>query len=212
MAVLGRYDWDIRSITNNSFLSLADGKPLYWVGRAKGASELGHVPGPDFFKEALARFPQHGHFFYGSRPEVLSRLLVAAKQLSIGLKVCGSISPPFRPLTEDERLEHYRMIRESGAAFVWVGLGAPRQERWMAQAWEHLRPSVLLGVGAAFDFQAGSVRRAPHQFSKMGLEWMYRLVQEPRRLWKRYLVTNSLFAWYLLVELLHHRKPSQRAP
>jgi len=198
--VLGHDDPIVRSITNGSLLSLADGKPVYWVARAKGARAIGHVPGPDFFIEALRRYPQDGHFFYGSSPEVLSRLTSALQQMISEVKICGSISPPFRPLTDDERQLHHRIIRDSGAAFVWVGLGAPKQEVWMADAWQHLRPCIALGVGAAFDFYAGTVQRAPRRIGRMGLEWLYRLLQEPRRLWKRYLVTNTLFIYYLVAE------------
>ena len=209
--VLGHDDPIVRSITNGSLLSLADGKPVFWVGRAKGARAIGHVPGPDFFIEALRRYPQDGHFFYGSSPEVLSRLTSALHQMIPDVKICGSISPPFRPLTDDERQLHYRIIRNSGAAFVWIGLGAPKQERWMADAWQYIRPCIALGVGAAFDFYAGTVQRAPRRIGRMGLEWLYRLLQEPRRLWKRYLVTNSLFIYYLISE--HLRKfPRQADP
>jgi len=204
--VLGRSDPVVRAITNRSLLSLADGKPVYWVGRKMGARRIGHVPGPDFFVEMLRLYPDAGHFFYGSSPEVLCRLTSCLEQTIPDIRICGSLSPPFRPLTDDERLLHYRTIRDSGAAFAWIGLGAPKQERWMADAWEHLKPCIALGVGAAFDFSAGTVQRAPRGLGRLGLEWLYRLLQEPRRLWKRYLVSNSLFIYYLICERFRRRR------
>jgi N-acetylglucosaminyldiphosphoundecaprenol N-acetyl-beta-D-mannosaminyltransferase len=174
MAVMGRRDESIRGITNDSLLSMADGKPLYWVGRMKGARRIAHSPGPDVMLETLRRFADRGHFFFGSTPAVLARLEAG-------------------------------LIRASGAEFVWVGLGAPKQEKWMAEAWRELQPAVLLGVGAAFDFYAGTLRRAPRYMRRAGLEWLYRLSQEPRRLWKRYLVTNSLFIRYALTDALRGR-------
>jgi len=185
---------------------LADGKPVYWVGRAGVASRIGHVPGPDLLLRALEAFKERRHFFFGSTPEVLALLTEALWRAVPGLNVCGSLSPPFRPPTVQERLEHLETIRRSRADFVWVGLGAPKQEFWMAENWRELAPCILLGVGAAFEFHAGTVRRAPEGFRRLGLEWLYRLAKEPRRLWKRYLITNSLFLLFLLRETLGGRR------
>jgi len=183
-------------VTNGSFLSVADGKSVYWLGRLKGVSNIGHVPGPDFFISALRKFPQQRHFFYGSTPAVLESLLQSLRKRIPNLNICGSLSPPFRPLTQDEVREGYARIREASPDFIWVGLGAPKQELWMAESWQLLKPAILFGVGAAFDFHAGSVRRAPPALRLVGLEWLYRLVQEPQRLWKRYLISNTLFVYY----------------
>ncbi len=191
-------DPELKAMANGSLLSVADGKPVQWAARLSGDLETGHIPGPDFMIEALRRFPRHGHFFYGSRPEVLAALVARLKERIPALKVAGALAPPFRPLTPEERAAVIRRIRESNAAFVWVGLGAPKQERWMAEMWAPLRPALLFGVGAAFDFHAGFLRRAPRWMRRLGLEWLYRLRREPRRLWKRYLITNSLFLYYLL--------------
>jgi N-acetylglucosaminyldiphosphoundecaprenol N-acetyl-beta-D-mannosaminyltransferase len=197
-AVTGQHDARFQAVTNNSLLSVADGMPVYWVGKLKGASELGHVAGPDFMPRALNRFADRRHFFYGSTPEVLVALEAGLRKRIPGLNICGALSPPFRPLTPQEIEDNYRVIRQSGAELVWVGLGAPKQELWMAEAWQALRPAILLGVGAAFDFHSGTVRRAPQSWRFVGAEWLYRLLQEPRRLWKRYLVTNALFVYYSL--------------
>lgn len=196
--VMGRQDEDFQAITNQSLLSLADGKPVYWAGRARKHSSLGHVPGPDFMLQALQHFPQERHFFYGSTQPVLEALVASLQRRIPGLSIAGTLSPPFRPLTDTEQRELISQIQESDPKFVWVGLGAPKQERWMRETWCQLRPAILLGVGAAFDFHAGTLQRAPEAWRGLGLEWLYRLSREPRRLWKRYLITNSLFIYYLL--------------
>jgi N-acetylglucosaminyldiphosphoundecaprenol N-acetyl-beta-D-mannosaminyltransferase len=204
-AVMGRRDERFRRITNTSYLSLADGTPVFWVGRIKGHRYMGHVPGPDFFLRTFKRFPLRRHFLYGSTPQVLKRLEDNLRRALPEVNVCGAISPAFGPLSEDDRRRHYAAIRESGAEFVWVGLGAPKQEQWMAEAWQHLKPSVLLGVGAAFDFHAGTLRRAPLSLRRLGLEWLHRFSQEPRRLWRRYLVANTLFLAYLVKDLFRRK-------
>ncbi len=196
---MGREDDGFRAVTNGSFLSVADGKPIYWVGHARDR-RLGHVPGPDFFLHALQSLPGRRHFLYGSTPATLAALRERLEATIPGLKFCGVLSPRFGVLTEAELADHYRAIRESGAEFVWVGLGAPKQERWMAQAQGHLAPALLFGVGAAFDFHAGTVQRAPELLRTLGLEWLHRLLQEPGRLWRRYLVANSRFIYYLLTD------------
>lgn len=197
--VMGRQDPGFRAVTNGSFLSVADGKPIYWVGHSRD-HRLGHVPGPDFFLHALQALPERRHFLYGSTPATLEALRTRMEAAIPGLKFCGVLSPRFGALTAEELAEHYRAIRESGAEFVWVGLGAPKQERWMAEAQGHLAPAVLFGVGAAFDFHAGTVQRAPELLRTLGLEWLHRLLQEPGRLWRRYLVANSRFIYYLLTD------------
>lgn len=197
--VTGRQDADFRAITNGSFLSLADGKPVYWTARTKGPA--GHVPGPDFMRLVLECHPSRPHFFYGSTDAVLAKLIARLRAEIPGLNVAGALSPPYRTLADDEKLRHYEIIRTSGAEFVWVGLGAPKQERWMREASATLKPAILFGVGAAFDFHAEVVSRAPAIMRTWGFEWLYRMISEPRRLWRRYLTTNSLFVGYLLQEL-----------
>jgi N-acetylglucosaminyldiphosphoundecaprenol N-acetyl-beta-D-mannosaminyltransferase len=197
--VMGRQDRAFQSITNASFLSVADGKPVYWTARTKGP--VGHVPGPDFMRLILERFPARPHFFYGSTESVLARLVDRLSREIPGLKVAGSLSPPYRALTDNEKTRHYEIIRESGAEIVWVGLGAPKQEEWMHEATSSLAPAILFGVGAAFDFHAEVVVRAPTVMRAWGLEWLYRLASEPRRLWRRYLTTNTLFIAFLFEEM-----------
>jgi N-acetylglucosaminyldiphosphoundecaprenol N-acetyl-beta-D-mannosaminyltransferase len=209
--VEGCDDAAFRDVTNGSFMSLADGKPVYWAARARAGSVAGHAPGPDTMLAALERFPDAGHFFYGSTPATLVRLQSSLRERFANLKISGAISPPFRPLTEAETAEDLAAIRASGARFVWVGLGAPRQERWMARNAAALAPALLFGVGAAFDFHAGMTRRAPPWMRDLGLEWLYRLSREPGRLWKRYAVTNSRFVGYLARDRWQRHQATRRA-
>jgi len=202
-AVMANKSNELMSVVNNSFMSLPDGKPVYWVGKAQGATELEQIPGPDFFSRLLS-YPSDTplrHYFFGGKPEVLSVLLDEVKRKYPLAEIVGAESPPFRVLTESEIQESLDRIRAAAPHFVWVGLGAPKQELWMSQHWESLRPPVLLGVGAAFDFHSNMVARAPRWVQKIGFEWLHRLLQEPGRLWKRYLYTNSLFFWYVLKQI-----------
>jgi N-acetylglucosaminyldiphosphoundecaprenol N-acetyl-beta-D-mannosaminyltransferase len=207
--VMGRRSARMREITNSSFLSLADGKPVFWVARRQGS--VGHVPGPDFMKLAVDCYRKRRHFLYGSTPEVLDRLASKLREAFPDINICGALSPPFRALSWEEKQEHYATICTAKAELVWVGLGAPKQEEWMAEAFPALRPAILLGVGAAFDFHSELVSRAPRRMRAMGLEWLYRLFRQPRRLWRRYLVTNTLFLAYLIRDALRGRHDAEQA-
>jgi N-acetylglucosaminyldiphosphoundecaprenol N-acetyl-beta-D-mannosaminyltransferase len=137
-------------------------------------------------------------FFYGGAPGVPEMLAERLGQKFPGLAVAGTHSPPYRPLTGDEVLDTAALINASGATLVWVGLSTPKQERWMAELRPHLEAPVLLGVGAAFDFHAGRVKQAPRWMQDSGLEWLYRLSREPRRLWRRYLTNNPRFVFAIM--------------
>ena len=203
--VTARDDACFRTATRNSLMSLADGKPVYWYLKAAGYADAGHVPGPDFMLDALKRFRDSRHFFYGSTPETLVKLVSRLEVDVPGLQVCGALSPPFGAFDDAQIQSDYVKIADARPNFVWVGLGAPKQEKWMAKAQATLAPAVLLGVGAAFDFHAGTAPRAPRWMGRAGLEWLFRLATEPRRLWKRYLVTNTRFLWYVAGSLLGRR-------
>jgi N-acetylglucosaminyldiphosphoundecaprenol N-acetyl-beta-D-mannosaminyltransferase len=138
-------------------------------------------------------------FLYGATDATLKRLMRNLHHYFPGLNIVGHYSPPFRTLTPEEEDDVVYRIADSGARVVFIGLGCPRQEKWMAQISGRI-PAVLLGVGAAFDYHAGTLRRAPRWMQRNGLEWLFRLCAEPRRLWRRYFVTNSLFAYYLMKE------------
>ena len=202
--VMAREDASFRDVVNGSFLSVPDGKPVYWVGKIKGNKKIEQIPGPDFFPELLSAVssPPLRHYFYGGSQEVLDTLVENVKQNYPNAEIVGAESPPFRELSDEETKASLDRIREAKPDFVWVGLGAPKQEIWMARHWQELKPAVLLGVGAAFDFHAGTVQRAPRWAQRLGLEWLHRLLQEPGRLWKRYFYTNSMFLFYLVKDAL----------
>jgi len=204
VSVMTHDDAELKQIINSSFLSVPDGKPLYWVGKLKGLSNIEQIPGPDFFPRLLQTetpIPLR-HYFYGGKQEVLDKLISNIKVNYPNVDIVGAYSPPFRELTETEIEAELMNIRASNADVVWVGLGAPKQEKWMAKHSEALKPAVLFGVGAAFDFHAGTVQRAPRWAQKLGLEWLHRLLSEPRRLWKRYFYTNTMFVVYLIRDML----------
>lgn len=203
--VTAKSDRLLRDITNNSFLSLPDGKPLSLYARLHGYSEVRQVAGPDFMGYCLEHIGQARHYFYGSTQDTLNQLLTIVAKRYPGAVVAGAYSPPFRELSDAEADAIREKIAGANADIVWVGLGAPKQEKWMAQNWEFLRPSILMGVGAAFDFHAGKVSRCPGWMQKMSLEWLYRLLQEPRRLWKRYLVTNTVFIGSIIIGALRRK-------
>lgn len=183
-----------RKIQNSAFLALPDGSPLSLVQRLRGYKEAEQVPGPDIMP-ALWKATENtdiSHYFYGSTPETIKALQEKVEHLYPNLKIAGVESPPFRTLTEEEDEETIKRINESGADIVWVGLGAPKQEEWMYNHRGKIN-AVMLGVGAGFDFHAGTVKRAPEWMRKHYLEWLYRLLQDPKRLWKRYVETNFKF-------------------
>lgn len=150
---------------------------------------------------ALRTEPSLRHYFLGGRQEVPERLVEVIRRRFPGTQVVGTYSPPFRPMAASEWDEVLADVRAASPDLIWVGLGAPKQELFMNVHWRTLAPSVLLGVGAAFDFNAGSVPRAPEWMRRAGLEWCFRLAQEPHRLWRRYFYTNTMFIAYLVKDL-----------
>jgi len=188
-------DRELAAIHNNAGLTTPDGMPMVWAGRAAGAHWIQRVYGPDMMLAVLAEAQARSwsSFLYGGDPGVPELLAERLEQRLPGLQVAGTHSPPFRPLTRDEVHETAALINASGASLVWVGLSTPKQERWMAELRPLLEAPVLFGVGAAFDFHAGRVKQAPRWMQTSGLEWLYRLGREPRRLWKRYLTNNPRF-------------------
>ena len=184
---------DVRAALHAAGMVLPDGAPVAVAARLFGAEAAERVTGSDLFDAVFRRPLPLRHFFYGSSQHVLDGVQERVAELYPDATVVGAYSPPFRPLTDDERREVFEMINRAAPDVVWVGLGAPRQDLWMAAARPHLDAPVLIGVGAVFDFVSGRVRRAPDVFRRYGLEWFYRLIRDPRRLWRRYLVTNTTF-------------------
>ena len=194
---------EFRKIMKSADLVTPDGMPLVWTLKYfLGFPKQTRVYGPDLTLLVFEAAAKHGIpvGFIGGQPEVLDRMVANAKESYPGLPVVYQESPPFRPLTEEDHAKTIAAIQESGARIVFVGLGCPKQERWMFQMKGRL-PVVMLGVGAAFDFVAGTTRQAPRWMMNMGLEWFFRVLMEPRRLWKRYFILNPRFVSLLLLQL-----------
>ena len=204
----------VRRAYDEAGLTVPDGMPLVWLGRQQGEAGVRRVYGPDTVLLVCERATREGWpcFFYGGRPGVAEELAAAMARRFPGLRVAGWRSPPFRALTSEEDREEVRALNASGAAIVFVGLGCPKQELWMAEHRSGLTAAVLLGVGAAFDFHTGRVRQAPRWMMGLGLEWLFRLGQEPRRLGRRYLVYNPQFAWRAMLQMFGRRRAAPPAP
>jgi N-acetylglucosaminyldiphosphoundecaprenol N-acetyl-beta-D-mannosaminyltransferase len=198
----------LRSALNTADLTATDGMMLVRLCRWLGAAEAERVYGPDVMLELCRRSADRGyrHFFYGGAPGVVATLVSRLQQQFPGLSVVGTCSPPFRPLTETELAEDIRLINDSHADVVWIGLGTPKQEFWMADNRSRLRAPLLLAVGAAFDFHAGSVRQAPRWIRAAGGEWFFRLCTQPRRLWRRYVVQLAQFLGLLALQIARLRE------
>jgi N-acetylglucosaminyldiphosphoundecaprenol N-acetyl-beta-D-mannosaminyltransferase len=197
-------DEHLRRIHNAAGLVTPDGMPLVWLSRIMGFREVEQVCGSDLLLAVCQHFTPQGyrHFFYGGTPDVLKQLLEQLLSRFPTLQIAGTYAPPFRSLTSAEAAAVVERINQVKPDIVWVGLGAPKQERWMADHVGRLHTSVLIGVGAAFDFHAGTKKRAPRWMQRCGLEWLFRLLMEPRRLWQRYLINNPWFLWLLLCQAL----------
>lgn len=194
----------LKVIHNKAGLVTPDGMPLVWISRWKGQSHVRRVYGPDLMLQLCERSVARGyrHFLYGGADGVAELLADSLVRRFPGLEIAGTHCPPFRLLTQDEDDAVTNMIRSADPDIVWVGLSTPKQERWMHAHARLLGGPVLIGVGAAFDFHAGIKRQAPRWMQHSGLEWLFRLGSEPRRLGRRYLVNNPLFVWKVLLDEL----------
>lgn len=210
--VTARRDARLKEATNNSLLSVADGKPLSLLAKMRGIADVSQVAGPDFLPYFFQSVPGARHYFYGSTEDTLEKLLTNLRSKFPESKIVGHYAPPFRDLTRCEKARVVETITQAKPDVIWVGLGAPKQECWMADNWVQLKPAILMGVGAAFDIHAGKILRAPAWVRRLSMEWLYRLSKEPRRLWKRYLITNFLFVYYLFKSETDNIDSSQRKP
>ena len=201
-------DPKFKEALNSADLVVPDGMPLVWLGRRAGCHLPRRVYGPDLMLAFCEQTAGRGyrHFFYGGEPGVPQRLAESLKQRFPAMEVCGTFSPPFRPLDPEEDQEIATMIRRAAPDVLWVGLGTPKQERWMCERRGKLNVPVLVSVGAAFDILSGRQNQAPEWMREHGLEWLFRLLQEPRRLWRRYLVGGVRFVVYLALESLKLRR------
>lgn len=195
-------------------LNVPDGMPLVWALNALGQSLRDRVYGPELMARAFARAPSNGQRFYlygGRDQDALIALELQLRNRYPGVNIVGTYAPVFRPLTAEERIAISEEINEAEPDVVWVGIGVPRQEKWMAEMRPYLEAPVLVGVGAAFDFLAGLVPQAPPALQRAGLEWAYRLAHEPRRLWRRYLRYNPRFVAAFARQLAAHRAAGANA-
>ncbi|MCX8156913.1 MAG: WecB/TagA/CpsF family glycosyltransferase [Verrucomicrobiae bacterium] len=198
-------DAGLREIHNRAFLCTPDGMPMVWLGRRRGHAHVQRVYGPDLMLALLAE-PGLRHFFYGGTEGVTARLREKMTARFPGVQIVGEYEPPFRPLTEAELAGLAGQVAAARPDIMWIGLSTPKQERFMAAHLERLETTLMIGVGAAFDFHAGRVPQAPRWMQRAGLEWFYRMCREPRRLGPRYLKNNPRFLWLLLVEALGGRR------
>jgi N-acetylglucosaminyldiphosphoundecaprenol N-acetyl-beta-D-mannosaminyltransferase len=196
-------DAGFKKILNGAFLCTPDGMPMVWLGRWHQHGEMSRVYGPDLMLDVCAWSEKNScrHFFYGGAEGVAEQLGEKLKARFPKLEVAGTYTPPFRPLTAAEENELQQRVRTARADIVWVGLSTPKQEKFMVEYLPKLDATLLIGVGAAFDFHAGRTRQAPRWMQRSGLEWLFRLASEPRRLGKRYLKNNPLFAWKIAGQL-----------
>jgi N-acetylglucosaminyldiphosphoundecaprenol N-acetyl-beta-D-mannosaminyltransferase len=188
-------DEELRDIHNRAGLTTPDGMPMVWSAHYAGAPYVARVYGPDLMLEMSREAAQRGwrFFFYGGKEGVAERLASRLEAQFPGLQVVGCFSPPFRALSSEEDAAIIERINSLVCSVVWVGLSTPKQERWMADHLHRVNAAVMVGVGAAFDIHAGMVRQAPPWMQRFGLEWLFRLMQEPGRLWSRYLYNNPRF-------------------
>lgn len=201
-------DKSLRDIHNQAGMVTPDGMPMVWMNRLRGFSHVSRVYGPDLMLAVCRESVVKGwkHYFYGGGEGVADLLKAKLQEKIPGLQVVGTYCPPFRKLTPEEDVDLIQKIDASGADIVWVGLSTPKQEYWMSSHVGKVSAPVMVGVGAAFDFHAGLKKQAPKWMQKSGLEWFFRLVTEPKRLWKRYLKNNPLFVWYVILDVLRLRR------
>jgi N-acetylglucosaminyldiphosphoundecaprenol N-acetyl-beta-D-mannosaminyltransferase len=197
-------DETLRRIHIAAGLVTPDGMPLVWLSRLKGYRGVERVYGPDLMLAVCndSTTGRYRHFLYGGTPVVIEHLTHNLQQRFPMLNIVGAYSPPFRPLSPEEDTQVVQMINAANPHIIWIGLSTPKQEYWMFNHMRKLTAPVMIGVGAAFDFHAGTKRQAPRWMQRSGLEWIFRLSTEPRRLWRRYLIDNPLFILLVLAQAL----------
>lgn len=196
-------DEQFRDILNRSFLTTPDGMPTVWLGRLHGFKHMSRVYGPDYMLALCERSVARGyrHFLYGGKPGVAEEVRTELTRRFPGLSIVGTYTPPFRPLSADEEDDLRSELETLQPDVLWCGLSTPKQERFMAAYRNRLPVKLMVGVGAAFDLLSGNLSEAPDWMKKTGLQWLYRLIKEPRRLWRRYLLNNPRFTWLSFLQL-----------
>lgn len=198
--VMSFEDEDYLAVQNGGIMAIPDGGPLSVLGRRRGFRNMRRTTGPGYMEEIFKISVKKGyrHYFYGSKDETLEKIRSRLNESYPGIQICGMYSPPFRPATEEEDAAVIREINAAAPDFLWIGLGAPKQELWMAEHQGKVK-GLMVGVGAGFDYFAGNIKRAPKWMQEHSLEWLYRLMQEPRRLFGRYWHTNVSFIWNAVI-------------
>jgi N-acetylglucosaminyldiphosphoundecaprenol N-acetyl-beta-D-mannosaminyltransferase len=206
-------DASYRAILNSAELWVPDGIAPVWVARIRGHLNVRRAPGTEIMKEFFRRASRRGYssYFYGDTEATLAKLRDKLSDSWPGHRIAGTFSPPFRPLTMQEDLEAIDRINDARPAVLWVGLGAPRQDRWIYERLSRLRVPVAIGVGAAFGFIAGTVQRCPEWLGSIGLEWAHRFAKEPKKVWRRDLIDGPRFLFHLGMELAGLRNYSERS-
>jgi N-acetylglucosaminyldiphosphoundecaprenol N-acetyl-beta-D-mannosaminyltransferase len=200
-----RRDPALREAIANAEIATPDGVPIVWGLRATARPDQARVYGPELMRKAFVDDVGWKHYLYGSTPETVSALRSKLFEIAPNAEIVGVFSPPFREMAADETDAAMADIRTSGADVVWVGLGMPKQELWMHRIRPELPGVALVGVGAAFDFLAGTKKQAPAWMQRAGLEWLFRLIQEPRRLWRRYVWNNPAYMVLLTLQVIRHK-------
>jgi N-acetylglucosaminyldiphosphoundecaprenol N-acetyl-beta-D-mannosaminyltransferase len=197
-----QHDPEFLRILNHATINLPDGMPMTWVGRLQGFRQMDRVFGPDFMAAICRLSLERGYrnFFYGGQHGVGDLLSETLSNRFPGLQVVGTFTPPFRPLTPHEEDEVAAQISQSRPHIVWVGLSTPKQERFMAQYASRFQVPLMVGVGAAFDYHTGQIRDCSSWIKRAGLQWLHRLIQDPKRLWRRYLINNPAFIWRIVLQ------------
>ncbi len=205
--VIASKDKKFIEICNKSFLVFPDGQPIIWISKLFNNSFSERVAGPDFMKKFLKYLESHGKsiFLLGGDKKSISDLVINLQNLYPSLKIVGFYSPPFGFWNKKENSKIINLINKSKADMLFVGVSTPKQDKWIFNNKKYLKIKLAIGVGAAFDFFSGKTNRAPIWMQKIGLEWFYRFIQEPKRMWKRYLIGNLIFIWLVLKEIIKRK-------
>jgi N-acetylglucosaminyldiphosphoundecaprenol N-acetyl-beta-D-mannosaminyltransferase len=195
-------DPELRQIMNQACINIPDGMPMVWVGRLQGFRNMDRVFGPDFMLELCRLSVERGYrnFFCGGKPGVAEQLRTNLQNRFPGLQVVGTCSPPFRGLTANEEKDLLAQVLKLKPDIMWVGLSTPKQERFMAKYVEYFQVPLMIGVGAAYDYHTGTIRDCSAWVKRAGLQWLHRLLQEPGRLWRRYLYSIPAFLWHMALQ------------
>ena len=205
-------DPELVKIYSAAAMTVPDGAPTVWVGHLQGHKQMRRVAGPELMLAIFASkdFGGYTHFLYGGKEGVAEELQQRLTKLFPWVRIVGTYTPPFRDLSVEEENNLLTMVHEVRPDIVWVGISTPRQERFMQTYLHRLDTTLMFGVGAAFDFHTGRIKDAPDWVKKIGMQWMHRLLQDPRHLWRRYLRNNPAFLWHIALQLtgLRHYAPA----